>query len=329
MTASPLTRDSTADRPQDAARPDSQAAGKPPRRSKRATGPPPVLARPRYAGALLFSAEMLNIVTLVVVAFVAQVTVIGRLEHDRDQQVAYARLREELANGTAPVGPVDPDGKRVELGDPVALLEIPGLGLEEVVVSGTTSGVLASGVGHRRDTVLPGQAGVSVLMGRRMTYGGPFSAIGTLGPGDILTVTTGQGTSRYRVLDVRRPGDPVPPIPEQGAGRLTLVTSGGNPLAPSDVVRVDADLVGNAQPAAQPALTTGSLPPPEQTMHGDIRALIPLVLWGLALAGGVFAISWLGQRWGRWQAWIVAVPLLTYLGLSVAGTASQLLPNLL
>jgi len=287
------------------------------------------MTRPRYAGALLVSAEMLNILTLLVVAFVAQVTVLGRLEHDRDQQVAFSRLREELANGTAPVGPVDPTGKRVALGRPVALLEIPGLGVREVVLSGTTSGVLASGVGHRRDTVLPGQAGVSVLMGRRMTYGGPFSAIGTLGSGDALTVTTGQGTSAYRVLGVRRPGDPLPPVPEQGAGRLTLVTSSGNPLTPKDVVRVDADLIGTAMPAAQPALPPGSLPSAEQTMHGDIRALIPLVLWGLALAGAVFATSWLRQRWGRWQAWIVAVPVLAYLGLSVAGEAAQLLPNLL
>lgn len=278
---------------------------------------------------MLFTAEALNIVVLLIVAFLAQVTVVGRLEHDRDQQLAFADLREELANGTAPVGPIDPDGHRVGLGRPIALLEIPGLGLTEVVLSGTTAGVMASGVGHRRDTVWPGQAGVSVLMGRRTTYGGPFSAIGSLGPDDTLTVTTGQGTSTYRVLGVRHPGDPLPPVPAQGAGRLTLVTTTGNPLSPRDLVRVDAELVGTPMAPATPALSPAALPSPEQAMHGDIRALIPLVLWGLALLAGVFAVSWLQQSWGRWQAWVVGVPVLCYLALSVAGQASQLLPNLL
>lgn len=328
MTASPLTRDVAVDQSASAGQPAAGPAGKPANsRVTQTPGPPKV--RPRFAPPMLFTAEALNIVVLLVIAFLAQVTVVGRLQHDRDQQLAFADLREELANGTAPVGSIDPVGHRVGLGRPIALLEIPGLNLKEVVLSGTTPGVLASGVGHRRDTVLPGQAGVSVLMGRRFTYGGPFSAIGALGPGDTLTVTTGQGTSTYRVLAVRHPGDPLPPAPLEGAGRLTLVTTTGNPLSPKDVVRVDADLVGTAMAPAQPALSPASLPSAEQAMHGDIRALIPLVLWGLALLAGVFAVSWLRQRWGRWQAWVVGVPVLGFFALSVAGQASQLLPNLL
>lgn len=33
--------------------------------------------------------------------------------------------------------------------------------------------------------------------------------------------------------------------------------------------------------------------------------------------------------WGRWQTWIVCVPVLTALGLAVSGAATRLLPNLL
>jgi hypothetical protein len=34
-------------------------------------------------------------------------------------------------------------------------------------------------------------------------------------------------------------------------------------------------------------------------------------------------------RWGRWQAWIVGVPVLLAVGLAVADLASSFLPNLL
>jgi sortase A len=65
-------------------------------------------------------------------------------------------------------------------GTPVALLEIPRLGLREVIVEGTSSDPMMSGPGHRRDTPLPGQVGTSVIAGWRATYGGPFRSIDQL-----------------------------------------------------------------------------------------------------------------------------------------------------
>jgi hypothetical protein len=165
-------------------------------------------------------------------------------------------------------------------------------------------------------------------MGRRLTYGGPFGAIDTLGAGDTFTVTTGQGQSTYRVRGVRRPGDPMPPAPEAGGGRLTMLTTSGGSVVPSSIIQVDADLTGPAQPAAQP-VATSSLLSAERPMHGDVRALVPLVLWGLALAAGAVAAVWLRHRWGRWQAWVVAVPTLAFLGLSVGAQVAELLPNLI
>jgi sortase A len=46
------------------------------------------------------------------------------------------------------------------------------------VVEGTASSDLLDGPGHLRSTVLPGQVGTSVVMGRAKTYGAPFGAIG-------------------------------------------------------------------------------------------------------------------------------------------------------
>jgi hypothetical protein len=67
----------------------------------------------------------------------------------------------------------------------------------------------------------------------------------------------------------------------------------------------------------------------EQALGTDTLAWVPLVLWGMFLVAAAVAVGWLGQRWGRWQAWIIGVPVLGYLGLAVADQAVQLLPNMM
>ncbi|MFC9330428.1 sortase [Kitasatospora sp. NPDC057015] len=253
---------------------------------------------------------------------------LGGLRHLRDHETGYAELRETLAMGTAPVGQLDRDGKPVRLGTPVALLEIPQLGLREVVREGTTGGVLAAGPGHRRDTPMPGQAGTSVLLGRQAGFGGPFGVLGNLRDGETFTVTTGQGTHTFRVIDLRRAGDPVPPVLKSGAGRIVLVTGDGAKYAPSDLLLVDADLVTEVKPSGARPLTPGALPAAERAMGTEDAAWIPLVLWGegLLLAAVALAMAW--TRWGRRQAWIVGVPVLAALALAVADQVARLLPNL-
>ncbi|NHA00350.1 hypothetical protein G5V59_10155 [Nocardioides sp. W3-2-3] len=53
----------------------------------------------------------------------------------------------------------------------------PRLDVEQVVVEGTAPGDLFAGPGHLRSTVLPGQAGTSLVYGRAATYGGPFGRL--------------------------------------------------------------------------------------------------------------------------------------------------------
>ena len=97
--------------------------------------------------------------------FVLAITLVSQVQHARAQQVAYAQFREELAQATAPTGQLDFNGELLALGAPVATMTSPDLGLErEVVFEGTTGDVLMKGPGHRRTTVLPGQAGVSVIL---------------------------------------------------------------------------------------------------------------------------------------------------------------------
>jgi hypothetical protein len=278
-----------------------------------ASPPAPSRARTAYVAGVA-----LSILGALAVVFVAGVTVVGRLSYAHDQRSGYARLRADLANATAPVGPA-------AIGRPVAIVELPGV--RAVVREGTTSSVLASGPGHRRDTPLPGQPGTSVLMGRAAAYGGPFGSLARLKQGDTVTVTTGQGRQVFRVRGPRRAGDPQPPPLAPGAARLTLVTADGGAYAPSGVLRVDADLVGTAQPAAaRPAV---ALAPAEQAMRGDRTALVPLVLLAQLLLAAALAFTWLRGRWGRRQAWVAGVPVLAVLSLAVATQAARLLPNLL
>ena len=280
----------------------------------------------------------LTILAAILLSFLAQVTVLGTLKHNRDQQVAYDDLRLSLAEGTTPVGPVettdlDANGTAIRgpipVRSPLAQMSIPAIGVKEIVLEGTSSSVLRSGIGHRRDTVLPGQAGTSILMGRRLVYGAPFGSLGDLNEGDPITVLTGQGTAQFLVVAVRRAGDIQPNALPAGGSRITLVTSAGSRFAPDGVLIVDADMTTAAFPAATPPFSSRTLPREEGPMATEPGALKGAVGWGLLLTAGAIGVTWLRIRWGRWQGWLVGVPVLALLGTATADHAMRLLPNLL
>ncbi|MGQ0777177.1 MAG: sortase [Pseudonocardiales bacterium] len=266
---------------------------------------------------------------MVAIGFVAQIGFFGSLQHSRDQSSRYEEFRAALAEGTAPVMPVNESGQLLPAETPVAILEIPRIGVREVVGEGTTGRALASGPGHRRDSVLPGQSGTSVIMGRRAGYGGPFARLGELVRGDVLTVTTGQGKHSFTVLGVRQANSPYQPEPDGAKGRMTLVTADGPPFMPTDVLRVDAALTSDVQPT--PAqIPARVLPNSEKAMSGDRSALVPLVLWTQLLVIAAFGIIWVNERVGHWHAWVIGLPVVTALGVVVADhMAATLLPNLL
>jgi sortase A len=255
--------------------------------------------------------------------------VFGALQETRSQSVMYAKFRQEIAPGYA--GKVAPIGAPIKPGAPVALLEIPRLGLRDVVVEGTSSGDLLKGPGHRADSPFPGEAGVSVIYGRAATFGAPFGRLQKLQPGDAITVVDGAGTFRYVVKDVRRAGSPLPQPIGANASRLTLASAAANGwravLAPSAPLYVDADMQGpvGAEPGGRPAVVPAS----EKLMGIDSGALNSLVHW-LALFGlTAAAAAWAFARWGRWQTWIVAVPTVGATLWLVSETAMKLLPNAL
>jgi sortase A len=297
-------------------------------------GAPSPLRQPRApagrGAARLVASTAVLILGASLLGFAGWVAVGSRLYYDRVQHDDYATFRAELAQAIAPTGPTNPANAKELLaaGTPVAVLRIPEIGLNAVVLEGTSSDVLEGGPGLLRDTVLPGQAGVSEVLGRRAAYGGPFASLSSLSPGAIFTVTTGQGVSRYRVLDVRRAGDQVPPL-TPGKGRLILATADGPPFAPTGVLRIDADTIAAPKPAPAQVVTPADIGPSELVFGTESLAWVTLVLWGACLVGAAAALSWLRSQWGRWQTWTVAVPVLGYFGLAVADQVSRLLPNLM
>jgi sortase A len=269
--------------------------------------------------------DALAVLAIVALWFVAQSLFLGGLSENRAQATLYRQFRSELAAATAPTGGV------IDPGKPVALLKIPHLGIEPVVVEGTASGDLLAGPGHRRDTVLPGQEGVSLVYGRARTYGAPFGDVTKLVEGQRIVARTAQGRSVFRVDGVRRAGDPIPKPLTAGQGRLTLVSAEGRgavaALAASSTVYVDATLVGKAfaAPAGRPA----AVPESEHSMGIDTSALPMLVLCFAAVIALVAWIVVARQRRPAVLVWVVTAPVVLALAWASTDVAMRLLPNLL
>lgn len=294
------------------------------RRTRRATAGVPALGpRLQLARAALIAIFVISMSLLI------EMLVVSGLQQRAAQQRAYDALRSDLATGTAPIGPTDAEGRVLASGTPVAYLEIPAIGLRQVIVEGTTPSNLFNGPGHRRDTPLPGQVGTSMVLGRRAAFGGPFAHVDDLRPEDLIHVTTGQGEFEYRVVGVREEGDPAPEPLEPGTGRLLLATAAGRPFMPAGVLRVDAELDGEAVGGAARLISANGLPASEQLMGADASTLWALALWLQALTVLVVAAVWAWHRWGRVKAWVVFLPPLLLVGLNVAGEAARLMPNLL
>lgn len=288
--------------------------------------------RRRRSGERSVVSDSLALLGLVILLFLADLVLVSSVEHARAQRVSYASLRAQLSAVTAPTGQLDVSGRPLALGTPVAYMSIPFLGLQrEVVFEGTTSAVLAKGPGHRRSSVLPGQAGVAILYGRAWSHGGPFGGAEKLPVGSSITVTTGQGEHSYQVTGVRRKGSPVPPPPDRakGEGRLTLVTAAGPPFVPSEVVYVDAALQTPAVPGGAGPLGPSSMLAAEAALAADRTAWPAVFLLLQALAFAALGLAWASRAWGGAQAWLVGVPVVGLLAVLASGQIQRLLPNLL
>jgi sortase A len=93
---------------------------------------------------------------------------------------------------------------RVLPGDALALLKIPKIDMDLVVIEGTEIRDLKKGPGHYKDTAYPWQdEGKVAIAGHRTTYGAPFWSLDKLRRGDQITLATEFGEFDYQVTRTR------------------------------------------------------------------------------------------------------------------------------
>lgn len=100
-----------------------------------------------------------------------------------------AHLQGNLSSELATSGQ-DYRAGRIGVGHALTRLEIPKLGVDVVVVEGTTPAALHAGAGHYPKTPLPGRPGNVAIAGHRTTYGKPFARLDELREGDRIVLTT-------------------------------------------------------------------------------------------------------------------------------------------
>jgi sortase A len=248
-------------------------------------------------------------------------TVLSALPQHRHQTSLQREFRAQLQQGVAAVN------QPVPTGSPVALIEIPAIDLEEVVVEGTRSVELVRGPGHLRTSRLPNQPGVAVVLGRRLAYGGPFGRLDDLRGGDRLTVTTGQGVLSYSIAEVRtHSADDASAFVADGDA-LVLV-SADPPGRSSGRIVVVARPDGVPFPAGARVAQTPVVAE-ELGLAGTPRAAVGLMVWGQLFVVASLGAFVLARRWRRWPAWMIASPIVVVCGWMVLEQLSLMLPAML
>jgi sortase A len=109
------------------------------------------------------------------------------------------------------------------VGDADGRIEAPRMGLDAVIVEGTSSGVLKRGPGRDPRTYMPGQGELVYIAGHRTTYGAPFAHIDRMRPGDTIVLEFPYARLTYRVTGHRIvPADALEVLGSAGREQLAL-----------------------------------------------------------------------------------------------------------
>lgn len=89
---------------------------------------------------------------------------------------------------------------KIKVGQGLTRLRIPKIGLDVVVVEGSTPAALRAGAGHYISTPLPGDKGNVGIAGHRTTYGHPFNKLDLVTPGSKIYLDTPFATFEYTAV---------------------------------------------------------------------------------------------------------------------------------
>jgi len=206
--------------------------------------------------------------------------------------------------------PQPPDGQAM------ALIQIPAIGVDQYVVSGTDSSDLELGPGHYIGTAMPGQAGNVAIAGHRTTHGAPFNRLAELAVGDPIYLTDLAGQRLTYIVAL--PPFAVSPYNVSvlnyfGDSRLTLTTCNPEYSARQRLIVVagfqSATLVKSAH--GQVATDTGR--PYRVRISGEAGWNTSLLPAMFLVAGLLVALGLTNRRWARMLGsearWLILAPI--------------------
>lgn len=160
-----------------------------------------------------------TLIGLAALAYYAVVWIQSNLYQAREAR----RFAEELRLKHIPAAPhVVPQLVIPQDGGLLGRIEIPRIGVSVMVVEGVDDGDLKRAVGHIPGTALPGEDGNVGIAGHRDTF---FRPLRSIRRNDTITLSTLQGTYRYRVISTNVvDADNVQVLYPDGRDTLTLVT---------------------------------------------------------------------------------------------------------
>lgn len=263
------------------------------------------------------------LVTLACAGIVAYL--LGPLSHNRQQRLLLEDFRQELEQGAgeslfsesnAPTAFVEP-------GQPLAILQIERLRLQQVVLEGVAPSQTQAGPGHVPGTGGLGQPGNAAVVGRRQAFGGPFRELDRLQEGDPIVVTTAQGSSLYEVRAVERTDDLDAAYEATDDDRLTLVSSDEPaPWSAGGALVVTADLQGRPfVPAPQ-----GSRSVAQDGRHGEPAAWGWLIVYLVLFAAAAGVATVLYRRWLSLSTYLLTTPVMVAFAVLATEAGSRLLP---
>ena len=188
-----------------------------------------------------------------------------------EHRAGRSPCRTPTTDVTAPdTVPVEAQTPVVEEGDPIARIEMPTIGVDNIVVAGVEQSDLKKGPGHYPETPLPGQLGNAAIAGHRTTYGQPFFDIDKLEVGDEIVVTTLDGRFVYRVTgqQIVSPSDyQVVATVDPTTATLTLTSCHPKWTARERIIITsELDTAASSGPAGEPVINYGR--PIDETSDG-------------------------------------------------------------
>jgi sortase A len=196
-------------------------------------------------------------------------------------------------------------------GSVVGHLQIPAIGVDQYVVSGTATDDLAKGPGHYIGTAMPGQAGNVAIAGHRTTDGAPFNELGHLTIGDKIDLTSLSG--QQFTYSVSQPPVPVSPtdtsvLSDFGDNRITLTTCNPEYSAAQRLIVVGKLVQGVRSPTARSKpVTYHVVNPATASWRWNEFPIVGAVLIALILLG--LANRRLRAQFGPVGQWIILTPI--------------------